>query len=209
MKLDRSDMKILRALMRDGRASHREIATRTSLTTPTVSLRLSRMRKGGLVRGFEPIIDPAASERVLAFVKLRIPEKSVGQITAKLADFEEVKGIFVTSGPDNVTLKVVAEDKKRLERLVEEKLEMYPEGEVISRDVVTEVIKDVRNFNLKLGMTLRLRCDYCNKEILSDRPYNIRTGSNYSCFCSRSCRMSFLARHRQMAQNLPPFMGQG
>ncbi|MDG7016284.1 MAG: Lrp/AsnC ligand binding domain-containing protein, partial [Nitrososphaerota archaeon] len=160
------------------------------------SLRLSRMRKGGPVRGFEPIIDPAASQRVLAFVKLRIPEKSVGQITAKLADFEEVKGIFVTSGPDNVTLKVIAEDRESLERLVEEKLEMYPEGEVVSRDVVTEVIKDVRNFNLKPGMTLRLRCDYCNKEILSDRPYNIRMGSNYSCFCSRSCRTSFLARRR-------------
>ena len=50
-------MKILRALMRDGRASYREIATRTSLTTPTVSLRLSRMGKGGLVRGFEPVIE--------------------------------------------------------------------------------------------------------------------------------------------------------
>ena len=98
--------------MRDGRASYREIATRTSLTTPTVSLRLSRMRKGGPVRGFEPIIDPAASQRVLAFVKLRIPEKSVGQTTAKLAGFEEVKGIFFISGPDNVTLKVIAEERE-------------------------------------------------------------------------------------------------
>ncbi|HUI86629.1 MAG TPA: winged helix-turn-helix transcriptional regulator, partial [Nitrososphaerales archaeon] len=56
MQCDEVDLKILQALLNDGRASLRQIAERTSLTTPTVSSRLTRMLKSGTIKKFVPIL---------------------------------------------------------------------------------------------------------------------------------------------------------
>lgn len=154
------------------------------------------MEKSGLIRGFEPVIDPTATGQVLAFVKLRVPGKRVEKTAANLANLEEVKGVFVMAGSDNLTLVVIVDNRESLESFVEGKLAAHLGGEVVSREIATEVVKDVRGPNVKMGAVISLRCDYCHKDILSDRPYNIRARSTYNCFCSRACRKAFLDKHR-------------
>ena len=122
MKLDGDDLSILRVLSEDGRASLREVAARTSLSTPTVSLRLSRMLKGGLVKGFAPVINPAAAHEVYGFVKLRAHARDTGRVTRQLAKVPEVRGVFVTTGSDNIMVRVAAADVDSLGRFIRGKM---------------------------------------------------------------------------------------
>ena len=58
--------------MDDGRASFRQIAQRTALTTPTVSARVARMMKAGLIKKFVPVLSADSVDRgVLALVTLK------------------------------------------------------------------------------------------------------------------------------------------
>ena len=196
MKLESTDLSILRILTKDGRASLREIAARTSLSTPTVSLHLSRMMKGGMIRGFVPVLDPSAVNEVTGFVKLKVPAQLVDQVAARLARTEGVTGVFITTGEENVTVRVSSEDVRALQRFVTEKLARRLDGEVVSSDIVTKVVKDERSLRLNAGATVRLRCDYCGQEVASSRPYNIRVGTTYHYFCCRTCRKSFLETNK-------------
>ena len=115
MKLDAVDTKILEALMDDGRASFRQIARRTSLTTPTVSTRMARMVRGGLIKKFVPILSADSANRgVLALVTLRVDSGSVEKIAGDLAKLREVEGVYMTTG-QSITLKVSLGDVKELQ----------------------------------------------------------------------------------------------
>lgn len=196
MKLDSTDLSILRILTKDGRSSLREIAARTSLSTPTVSLHLSRMMKGGLIKGFVPVLDPSAVNEVTGFVKLKVPAHLVEKVAARLARTEGVTGVFITTGEENLTVRVDSEDVGELQRFISEKLARRLEGEVVSSDIVTKVLKDERSTRLNQTATIRLRCDYCGQEIASSRPYNLRVGTTYHYFCCRTCRRSFFEANK-------------
>jgi predicted transcriptional regulator len=56
-QLDDYDVAILRALMKDGRKSFRQISRETGITTPTVRARFERLVNVGFIRSVSPIFD--------------------------------------------------------------------------------------------------------------------------------------------------------
>src|SRR5579883_2116961 len=97
MKLDSIDAAILKQLLADGRASLRDIAKKTSLSTPTVSSHFYRMIKAGLITKFVPVINLNETELhgILALVNLKVqgsphPPLSL-QSTLLLEDWRESK----------------------------------------------------------------------------------------------------------------------
>jgi len=196
VKLDAPDLSILRVLIEDGRASLREVAMRTSLSTPTVSQRLARMQKSGLIRGFIPVIDPGASHQVLALVKLKVPGSSARSVASKLAQMEEVAGVYLTTGDANLTIRVSSEDVRSLQRFLTGKILGSARGEVVSGDIITETIKEQPAPRLTRGAILKLKCDFCGGEVTADRPYNVRVGTTVHYFCCRTCRHSYLEKNR-------------
>jgi DNA-binding Lrp family transcriptional regulator len=56
-QLDDYDVAILKALMKDGRKSFREICRETGITTPTVKARFERLINVGFIRSVSPIFD--------------------------------------------------------------------------------------------------------------------------------------------------------
>ncbi len=195
MELDSNDMSILKVLQDDGRASLREIGVRTSLSTPTVSLHMSRMLKGGLIRGFVPLLDPAAAHQVTTIARLKVRPQQVDKVARSLAKLEEVTGVFLTTGVANLTVRVRAEDVENLQDFVTKRLAKRPDVELLASDLVTKVVKDVQTFSLSRDTTLKLTCDYCQGDVASERPYNIRVGTTYHYFCCRTCRKEFLSEH--------------
>jgi Lrp/AsnC family transcriptional regulator, leucine-responsive regulatory protein len=195
--LDSRDLSILEVLRGDGRASLREIAARTSMSTPTVSLHLSRMQKGGLIRGFVPLLDPAAAHEVVGLVKLRIPAGRLEEVARSLAKMDEVTGVFITTGRENLMVRVSAEDVEGVQKLLSGKIAKHIEGGLASSDIVTKVLKDVHSTRLKKTAVLNLKCDYCGQRVTSSRPYSVRAGPAYYYFCCRTCRKSYLDKHGQ------------
>ena len=56
-QLDNYDISILRALLKDGRKSFREISRETGITTPTVKTRFNRLVNVGFIKSVSPILD--------------------------------------------------------------------------------------------------------------------------------------------------------
>lgn len=56
-QLDDYDVAILKALMKDGRKSFRQISRETGITTPTVRARFERLVNVGFIRSVSPIFD--------------------------------------------------------------------------------------------------------------------------------------------------------
>ena len=58
--LDETDRRLLAALVDDPRLSRSALARRTGLSTPTVSARVARLERLGVIRGYRLDVDPAA-----------------------------------------------------------------------------------------------------------------------------------------------------
>ncbi len=57
LQLDEIDIKIIEALVKDGRKSFRQISRETKITTPTVKARFKRLVNIGFIKGVIPIFD--------------------------------------------------------------------------------------------------------------------------------------------------------
>ena len=196
MKLDSSDTAILKVLLQDGRASLTNIARKTSLSTPTVASRFSRLVKSGFIEKFAPVLNQSTLRPgVNAFVTLRIRSGDIKSASRKLSTMDEVEGVFVTTGEDNVMLKIRCVDTEQLQGFLNEKLPRLIDGEVTSSQLIMTTVKDEQPVYLTGDIAINLRCDDCKGDVLSERPYNIRVGSTYHYFCCRTCRRSFLQKY--------------
>jgi len=197
MKLDRNDIAILRVLLDDGRESLSSIARKTSLTTPTVSYHFSRMVKSGLIKKFAPVLDQSmVRPGVSAFVTLKVKVGDANRVSRRVSAIGGVSGVFVTTGESNMTLKVNCADSLELQDLLNTKLsKVIDDGEVVSSQLILDAVKDEQPVVLPGDIAVKLRCDYCEGEVASDRPYHVRVGSMYHYFCCRTCRRSYLEKY--------------
>ena len=196
MRPDKIDAKILASLMEDGRASFTQIAERTSLTTPTVSARVARMTKAGLIRKFVPLLSPeAVSQRVLALVTLKVDSASVERVASDLSKLPAVEDVYTTTG-QSISLKVALESVQRLEPFLKKNILRKPGVSVASAQIVTSVVKEEPPSLLTDALTMDLRCDYCHGEVTSSRPRTISVGSSHYYFCCKTCRRDYIEKHR-------------
>jgi DNA-binding Lrp family transcriptional regulator len=195
MKPDAVDTKILEALMEDGRASLRQIAQRTSLTTPTVSARFARMKKAGLIMKFVPILSAGSIDRgVLALVTLRVDPGSAGTFLKRLSGLPEVEQLYTTTG-QNVALKLALEDVRNLEPFLKERVLGRPGVTLTSSEIVTGVLKEEQSSRVPSAMTMNLRCDYCDGQVTNARPYTMVVDSSHYYFCCKTCKGQYLEKH--------------
>lgn len=194
MKLDSIDIKIVDALLKDGRASLREIAHETSLTTPTVSNHLSRLTRAGLIVKFVPLLNfDAMDQGIISMVTLKVPPSEVGKLAKRFGELQEVAGVYVTAEEHKIVLKVHTENMHELESFL---ARIANRGcEVVNSQIISSVVKDEQPVKLRSGISLEMHCDFCKGPISGNRPYTIKVGPASYYFCCRICRRSYLEKH--------------
>src|SRR5579864_1242433 len=197
MKLDPIDLIILKELNTDGRSSLRQIARKSSLSKPTVSSRFERMKKAGLILKFVPVLSPDATDNtsLLAFVTLSAPPSSIEKIVKDLGGKPEVIGVFVTTGTNNLLLKVNVRNAQFLQRFLTNTEFKRLGVEVTGSQIITETIKDERPKLFTDEIHMKLSCDLCKGGISSKTPYTIRVASTRYYFCCKTCKASYLEKH--------------
>jgi Lrp/AsnC family transcriptional regulator, leucine-responsive regulatory protein len=114
---DETDLRILSALQRDGRASYAELARAVSMSASAVADRVRRLEDAGVITGYAAVVDP---ERLglglLAFVRLRYPTGNYKPFHDLLAVLPEVIEAHHVTGEDCFVLKVVAASMRHLEQ---------------------------------------------------------------------------------------------
>ncbi|EFL37139.1 AsnC family transcriptional regulator [Streptomyces viridochromogenes DSM 40736] len=115
--LDATDMRILEALQRNGRASYAELARSVSMSPSAVTERVRRLEECGVVSGYSAVVSPEAlGLDILAFVRLRYPTGNYKPFHDLLDTTPEIVEAHHVTGEDCFVLKVVARSMRDLER---------------------------------------------------------------------------------------------
>ncbi|HWU57781.1 MAG TPA: Lrp/AsnC family transcriptional regulator [Microbacteriaceae bacterium] len=130
LDLDRIDRALIHALSANARASGAAIASAIGVAESTVSLRMRRLQKRGLLRGYRVDIDLAplgASLQALIAVRLvKHSREQVDAFRAAAPHWPGVLSLFHTGGADDYLLHVAAHDAKELRDFVLDYLTGHP-----------------------------------------------------------------------------------
>ncbi|HEY4020733.1 MAG TPA: Lrp/AsnC family transcriptional regulator [Pseudonocardiaceae bacterium] len=115
---DQTDVRILEALQRDGRASYAELAREVSMSPSAVAERVRRLEECGVISGYSAVVDPdRLGLTILAFVRLRYPNGNYKPFHDLLAVTPEVVEAHHVTGEDCFVLKVLTRSMAHLEQV--------------------------------------------------------------------------------------------
>ncbi|GAB3197158.1 Lrp/AsnC ligand binding domain-containing protein [Geodermatophilus arenarius] len=121
MTLDALDVAVLEALREHPRAGALELSRLLGVARATVTARVARLERSGVVTGYGPDVDVAAAGfGVQAFVTLEIAQ---GAIEAVRADLEAIPGVLeahATTGSGDVLCRVGAASHEALQQVLVE-----------------------------------------------------------------------------------------
>jgi Lrp/AsnC family transcriptional regulator, leucine-responsive regulatory protein len=114
VELDRTDLRILTVLQRDGRVSNAQLAEQVNLS-PSASLRrLQRLEQSGVITGYAAHVDPLAVGLGLqAFVRVQLARHdrdAIALFVERIDSCSEVVACHALTGDMDYLLHVVVED---------------------------------------------------------------------------------------------------
>ncbi|MCK4327758.1 MAG: Lrp/AsnC family transcriptional regulator [Candidatus Diapherotrites archaeon] len=105
--VDDTDIAILRALMRNARASYREIAHEIGVAVGTVQHRMQKLEKKGILTGFIPVIDyTQLGYGINAIIALHVPKEKNDELKKMLKENPNVNSIYHTTGDTDMFIRV-------------------------------------------------------------------------------------------------------
>ncbi|WP_232455520.1 Lrp/AsnC family transcriptional regulator [Sphingomonas sp. KC8] len=122
--LDNYDVKILRALVRNGRISWRDLADRIGLSlTPTLR-RVRKLETQGFIEGYTATLDERRLAGTLsAFISVRLERQSEDALSVfeeRVTRLTEVTSCFQTTGNADYLIRVVVHDLEHYQKLLSE-----------------------------------------------------------------------------------------
>jgi Lrp/AsnC family leucine-responsive transcriptional regulator len=129
-ELDRTDLKILRWLQRDGRIANADLAKRVNVSAATCHRRTQRLFEEGFVRGVRAQVDPALVERgtlvMVGVVLDRSTPDSFAAFESAVAKLPFVLDCHLVAGDFDYFLKLRVRDMADFNRLHGERLIALP-----------------------------------------------------------------------------------
>ncbi|MDE8651187.1 Lrp/AsnC family transcriptional regulator [Novosphingobium album (ex Liu et al. 2023)] len=121
-ELDACDMKILKALVNDGRISWRDLSDQIGLSlTPTLR-RVRRLEAAGFIESYTATLDEQRLVGSLSvFVSVTLDKQSEDTLTAfeaHIGALEEVTSCFMMTGNVDYLMRVVVRDLNHYQRLL-------------------------------------------------------------------------------------------
>lgn len=147
MKIDETDIKIVKKLEEDGRASFREIAKDLEVSEGTVYNRVKKMQKEGIIKGFSARSDSMKLGKDLeALIALRVDGGHLVEVEEEIAKEDPVRCVYDVTGEYDVMIIARFESRVELNKFVKKTLaNEYVERS--STHVVLNVVKeDFRTF---------------------------------------------------------------
>ena len=127
MKIDDLDRKILAFLQKDGRMAASHIAGELDISIPTVTDRIKKLSKSGVVKGFQVTLDPKLLGLDVSAIITVISESSehYKEVIQAVRNTPEVVQCYSTTGKGSHTLIIVAKNSQALEELLR-KIQNWP-----------------------------------------------------------------------------------
>ena len=115
-RLDPVDERILRLLVRNARATWREVGDVVGLSANAVAQRVRRLEQAGVVRGWTAVLDPALDEpSATALISLKITtDADADALESAMAALPCVTEVLDLSGPVDYLVRVRFRDQREL-----------------------------------------------------------------------------------------------
>ena len=115
--MDDTDRALIAALRRDARSTWAELGRTVGLSGPSVTERVSRLERAGVITGYHAAVDPAALGRsVAALVGIHLSDTSdQDAVEIELSRLEEIEDCWFVAGDESFTIKVRVPDVIALE----------------------------------------------------------------------------------------------
>ena len=118
--LDDVDRKILRKLQEDARISFKEIAKEVGTSEATVFVRVKKLQKSGVIKGFRAILNPqSVGKQVTAFALVKAEPKSYPRMLAQLMNLEDICEIHDVTGAYYSILKMRTTNSEQLAEILD------------------------------------------------------------------------------------------
>ncbi len=148
--IDDLDRAILQELNIDARRSHREIAQRLKVAPTTVSHRVERLERDGVIRGYVPLLDDEQlGWDLFATIGIRISKGRLREVEERLARDPRAYAIYDVTGDFDALLIGRFRDRRDLDRFVKHALQ-DPQVERTSTQVVLNRVKEDRRVPVSL-----------------------------------------------------------
>ena len=116
--LDDIDKKIIKVLEDDARTSLRKISELVDVSLGTVSNRVKRMEKNGIIRGYSVILNPdKIGWELNVVIGLRIQKGRLIEIQERIAKDSRVHGVYDVTGDFDSMVIARAKNRKDLDDL--------------------------------------------------------------------------------------------
>src|SRR6267378_1428368 len=118
--LDSLDMKAIKLLLRNGRASWAELGKQLGLSAPAAADRAHKLEQRGIIRGYAALIDPASVGYPLtAFVSVSLANhRKRAAFLRAIEKMEQVSECHHVAGDDDYLLKVRCRGTQDLDHLL-------------------------------------------------------------------------------------------
>lgn len=124
--LDRTDLRLLALLKRDGRASNADLATQVNLSPSACLRRIQRLESAGVVAGYAARLDPQALGLGLqAFVRVQLEKHGapgIERFVRAVQDWDEVVACHALTGDMDYLLHVYVRDLEHFSRFLLDRL---------------------------------------------------------------------------------------
>jgi Lrp/AsnC family leucine-responsive transcriptional regulator len=188
-ELDDTDRNILQLLLEDGRRPYSEIAEEVGVSPPTVSDRVERLQRLGIISRFTLDLDRSLFDDGLeVLLDVHLDPEADPEVADRLAAVEGVERVYTTADR-RLTVEAIVEDPD-----VRSLLSAAVDMAVVERYEVS-LLTDV-TWTPHVGEgTLSMPCDECGDEVTGDGVVaEYEDGRRH--FCTQGCRERFEDRTR-------------
>jgi Lrp/AsnC family leucine-responsive transcriptional regulator len=150
--LDRTDLRLLALLQRDGRATNADIAAQVNLSASACLRRIQRLEESGVIAGYSAQVDPhAVGLGLQAFVRVQLEkhgQPEVERFTRQVQSWNEVVACHALTGDMDYLLQVVVADLEHFSRFLLDKLLNQAGVADLNSSFVLRTVKQTRELPL-------------------------------------------------------------
>ena len=118
-EIDAIDRQIIDILQHDARLPVKTIADRVSLSSPTVSARIERLQKEGVISGYMAVVNPEVFDyRIKAFINLEVEPTQKKEFYPYIANVPNVIECNCVTGDYAMLMEVLFKTTKELDQFI-------------------------------------------------------------------------------------------
>jgi Lrp/AsnC family leucine-responsive transcriptional regulator len=192
MKLDNTDVRILKVLQENGRLSFRQIADRVKVSVPTVSSKVGSMENMGIIKGYTATLDPEKLGGISVVLSIKTKPVDIKKVAEQFQENESVRQIFMLSS-GKLMLMCTFHHQHLINEFLSKMADIH---EIIEFDIanIVTVVKENQRATVTPESSVVLTCDYCKKEI-HDNAYKVKKDDREYYVCCPVCQKGFEVKY--------------